>query len=232
MRKFIYVSLFSLMACAMVVMVSCSKEAVTPSSNLKGVANCGEWQLQTPDCAQKGACGVSNSYYYTSGSDQVFVAPRSGCTTPNSSNTRTELRGNTWSLGGNHALYATCKVVTALGSICVGQIHYDGGSTKPLCELYMYPDGSLHLQVEAGPSGGQISGSPFNLGSVGIGNYFSYEIKLSGSSSLQVQINGSWHTYTVNTGGQAQYFKAGCYNQTSGSGSDKVQFSNISTKTF
>ena len=216
---------------------SCTQDEVTPSTSTvaRATINYGAWQLQEPNGATISgsslAGGYSDQFFYkASDGSQVFYAPRTGTTTPNSNFTRTEFRQNSnWSLSGTHTLSATLKIVSTPGTVCVGQIHIGTGSpasTKPTCELYYHTNGDIVLGVENAPSGGQTTHSITN---VPVGTKWSYVIKTSGST-LSVTANGKTVSFGLNSGfkNYTQYFKAGAYNQSTGSGASKVQFYNIS----
>jgi hypothetical protein len=227
-----------LCAIFMLSLTSCMQDEVTPGTQTtvpRAAINYSAWQLQEPNGATISgstlANGYSDQYFYkASDGSQVFYAPRTGTTTPNSNYTRSELRNNTnWSLSGTHTLSATLKVVSTPGTVCVGQIHIGTGSptsTKPTCELYYRTSGEILIGVENSPTGGQTL---HHITSVPMGTKWSYVIKTSGST-LYVTANGTTVSYALNSGfkNYTHYFKAGAYNQSTGSGASKVQFYSIS----
>ena len=101
----------------------------------------------------------------------------------------------------------------------------NSGSTKPLLELYYYSSGKISLGIENSPSGGQTAHS---ITTVALGKQWSYVISLSGNT-IGLKVNGTNHTFTMPSSfnGYPMYFKAGDYDQSSGSSSTvgaKVQF--------
>jgi hypothetical protein len=238
MRKINFLHGACLSACFMITMNSCVQDEFTPgTSNTtpRAAINYSSWQLQEPNGATISSSSLANGYsdqyfYKASDGSQVFYAPRTGTTTPNSNYTRTELRqNNNWSLSGTHTLTATVKVVSSPGTVCVGQIHIGTGSpasTKPTCELYYRTSGEILIGVENAPSGGQTLHS---ITTVPMGTKWSYTIKTSGST-LTVTANGKTVSYGLNSAfkNYTHYFKAGDYNQSTGSGASKVQFYSIS----
>ncbi len=206
------------------------------------------WELQEPTGSPgspttiapsrlEGANGYQDSYFYTNSSDgsMEFWDPENGVTTPNSNYSRSELREMTssgspaaWSLPGTHTLSATVKVTKVPDHVCVGQVHLaqNSGSTKPLAELYYYSSGQIKLGIENSPSGGQTS---HTVTSVPLGQKFSYVIQITGGNTINLSINGTRHSYPIPSSfnGYQQYFKAGDYDQSSGSSSTvgaSVQF--------
>ncbi|HEY4458382.1 MAG TPA: polysaccharide lyase family 7 protein, partial [Pseudonocardiaceae bacterium] len=184
----------------------------------------------------QGSGGYQDSYFYTNKSDgsMEFWDPENGVTTPNSNYSRSELRemnssgsAAAWSLSGTHTLSATVKVTQVPDHVCVGQVHStDSRTTKPLAELYFHSSGEIQLGIENSPSGGQ---TPHTVGNVPLGQQFSYVIQITGGNTISVTINGSKHSFPIPSSwnGYKQYFKAGDYDQTSGSSSSvgaKVQF--------
>jgi len=219
-------------------LTGCMQDEVNPSTTPttpRATINYSAWQLQEPNGAtisgSRLASGYSDQYFYkASDGSQVFYAPRTGTTTPNSNYTRTEFRQNSnWSLSGTHTLSASVKVVSTPGTVCVGQIHIGTGSpasTKPTCELYYRPSGEILIGVENAPTGGQTLHS---ITSVPMNTKWNYTIKTVGSK-LSVTVNSKTVSYTLNSGfkNYTHYFKAGAYNQSTGSGASKVQFYTIS----
>ncbi|PQE18691.1 alginate lyase protein [Rutstroemia sp. NJR-2017a BBW] len=181
-------------------------------------------------------------YFYTSSTDGSLVmkvpgSPSStGCvTTTNSLHCRTELREaspSSWDpSAATNRLSATLTVVTADDSshgTVIGQIHIDDSvSTKPVCELFYNSKGVLSMGVEQTRSGGNEIVT--EVGSVPVGQQFSYEIAYEGGE-LSVAINGGaakkLSTYSLNN--PKSYFKAGNYNQ--GNSKSEVHFYAIDVK--
>jgi hypothetical protein len=210
------------------------------------------WELQLPTGSAgapttilpaqlEGASGFQDSYFYTSSSDgaMTFWDPENGVTTPNSNYSRSELREMTssgdaanWFAPGTHTLSASLKVTQVPDHVCVGQIHLgSGGSTKPLLELFYYANGDLKMGIEQTPAGGNEV--LYTVGNVPVGTQFSYVIGLSGSTISLVLNNGAKKTWTASStfNGYGMYFKAGDYDQSTGSSSSvgaKVAFYSLS----
>ncbi|NUP48719.1 MAG: polysaccharide lyase family 7 protein [Catenulispora sp.] len=196
------------------------------------------WELQLPTGSAgspttippsqlEGANGFQDSYFYTASGDgaMTFWDPENGVTTPNSNYSRSELREMTssgaaanWFAPGNHTLSATLKVTKVPNHVCVGQIHLgSGGSTKPLLELFYYANGDIKMAIEQTPAGGNEV--LYTVGNVPLGSKWSYTIGLSGSTISLVLNGGTPKTWTASStfDGYGMYFKAGDYDQTSGS---------------
>jgi hypothetical protein len=198
------------------------------------------WELQLPigspgapttilPAQLKGPSGFQDSYFYTDSTDgaMTFWDPENGVTTPNSNFSRSEFREMTasgaaanWFAPGNHRLSATLRVTQVPNHVCVGQIHLgSGGSTKPLLELFYYSNGSIQIGIEQTPAGGNEILYP--VGTVPLGTKWSYTIGLSGST-ISLSINGgaaqTWQASST-FNGYGMYFKAGDYDQTSGTSS-------------
>jgi hypothetical protein len=217
---------------------------VAPGGNF----NLSVWELQLPTGSAgdpttispsqlEGASGFQDSYFYTNTSDggMSFWDPENGVTTANSSYARSELRemsngsaANWFPSGTTNTLSATVKVTQVPSHVCVGQIHLgSGGSTKPLLELFYYSSGEIEIGIEQTPAGGNEV--LHDVGKVSLGTKWSYKIGLSGST-ISLSINGSsagsW-TMSSTFNGYGMYFKAGDYDQSSGSSSTvgaKVEF--------
>jgi len=199
------------------------------------------WELQEPTGSPgapttilpsqlEGPNGYQDSYFYTDSGDgaMTFWDPENGVTTPNSNYSRSELRemtssgaaANWFASGTTNTLSATLKVTRVPDHVCVGQIHLgSGGSTKPLLELFYYADGTLKMGIEQTPAGGNEV--LYTVGSVPLGTQFSYVIGLSGST-ISLKLNGgAARTWTASStfNGYGMYFKAGDYDQSSGSSS-------------
>ncbi|HEU5268701.1 MAG TPA: polysaccharide lyase family 7 protein, partial [Jatrophihabitans sp.] len=197
------------------------------------------WELQEPTGSPgspttippsqlEGANGYQDSYFYTDSSDgaMTFWDPENGVTTPNSNYSRSELRemtssgaaANWFAAGTTNTLSATLRVTQVPNHVCVGQIHLgSGGSTKPLLELFYYSNGDLKMGIEQTPAGGNEV--LYDVGSVPLGTQFSYVIGLSGSTISLALDGGAAQTWTASStfDGYGMYFKAGDYDQSSGS---------------
>ncbi|MGH6655001.1 MAG: polysaccharide lyase family 7 protein, partial [Actinocrinis sp.] len=170
-----------------------------------------------------------DSYFYTDSGDgaMTFWDPENGVTTPNSHYSRSELRemaasgaAANWFAPGTHKLGATLKATQVPDHVCVGQIHLgSGGSTKPLLELFYYADGNIEIGIEQTPAGGNEV--LHYVGNVPLGTTWSYVIGLSGSTISLVLNGGAAQTWTASStfDGYGMYFKAGDYDQSSGSSS-------------
>ncbi len=200
------------------------------------------WELQEPvgavgsptiikPAALVGPNGYRDAYFSTDPTDgaMTFWDPENGVTTPNSNYPRSELRelnadGSeaNWAPLGTNTLSATLAVTQVPDHVCVGQIHCGtplqagvAATTKPLLELYYYANGDIKLGIEKDPSGGQTS---YPIANVPLGTRFSYVIQLLGDGTLVLTLDGIAHTFTMPTafGGYGEYFKAGNYDQSSG----------------
>jgi hypothetical protein len=197
------------------------------------------WELQEPTGSPgspttispsqlEGPNGYQDSYFYTDSADgaMTFWDPENGVTTPNSNYSRSELRemnssgaaANWFAAGTTNTLSATLKVTQVPNHVCVGQIHLgSGGSTKPLLELFYYTNGDIKMAIEQTPAGGNEVLYP--VGNVPLGTQWSYVIGLSGSTISLTLNGGAAQTWTASStfNGYGMYFKAGDYDQTSGS---------------
>jgi Alginate lyase/Ricin-type beta-trefoil lectin domain len=198
------------------------------------------WELQLPTGSAgapttilpaqlEGDNGFQDSYFYT-GTDgaMTFWDPENGVTTPDSSYSRSELRemtssgaaANWFAAGTDNTLSATVKATTVPDHVCVGQIHLgSGGSTKPLLELFYYSNGDIEIGIEQTPAGGNEV--LYKVGSVPLGTQWSYSINLT-NSTISLSINGGGaQTWTASStfDGYGMYFKAGDYDQSTGSSS-------------
>ncbi|MFB7781020.1 polysaccharide lyase family 7 protein [Streptomyces bauhiniae] len=188
------------------------------------------WQLQEPVGSSGSpktvaAAELSRGYedpYFSADSDGAltFWSPEKGVTTTNSKYPRSELREKAeWSLGGNHRMSATLRVVSVTSKVVVGQIHLGSGgsSTKPLLELYYEANGDIVLGIENSPSGGQTQ---HTVGHVPVNQQWSYTIGVSGGDTIDLTVDGHTTHYPIANSFKSykQYFKAGAYNQ-SASGS-------------
>jgi hypothetical protein len=186
-----------------------------------------------------GANGYHDSYFFTDPTDgsMTFWDPENGVATSNSDYPRSELREMTlagseanWPSSGTNTLSATLKVTQVPNHVAVGQIHLGTGtpaSTKPLLELFYYDSGSIVLSIEQTPAGDDSMPNP--VGNVPLGKVWSYVIGLSGNTISLVINGGSTQTFTMSStfDQENMYFKAGDYDQSSGSSATvgaQVQF--------
>ena len=218
---------------------------VAPGGNF----NRSVWELQEPvgtpghpntisPSRLEGASGFSDQFFFTNKTDgsMSFWDPENGVTTPNSNFSRSELRemnsngtAAAWLPPGTHTLTATVKATLIPDHVAVGQIHLgdNSGSTKPLLELFYYKNGNVVLAIEQTPAGGNEV--LHTIGNVPVGTKFNYVISLTNNNQIGLNLNGTNHTFTMPSSfnGFTMYFKAGDYDQTSGSSSTigaKVQF--------
>jgi hypothetical protein len=217
--------------------------ALNPKVAPGGNFNLSPWELQLPvgspgspttisPSKLEGANGFQDSYFFTNTTDgsMSFWDPENGVTTPNSSYARSELAEvATWTNSGTNTLSATLKVTQVPSHVCVGQIHLaaSSGSTKPLLELFYYSNGNIEMAIEQTTAGGNEV--QHLVGNVGLGKQWSYVIGLSGSTISFVLNGGKTQTFTMPSGFNKlpEYFKAGDYDQSSGSSSTvgaRVQF--------
>lgn len=179
-----------------------------------------------------------HKYFFTESGDgamvmKVYGAPPNCVTTTNSTHCRTELRENaSWSpTAATNRMKATL-VVTQIdnGSVVIGQIHIDDSiSTKPAMEMYYESNGDIKVGVEQNRDGSGGQGTLTTVGHVAVGTQFAYEIEWY-SGGLKVAIapdlnSFSGHFTTLsqkNLNNPSSYFKAGCYNQ--GTGTADVHF--------
>jgi hypothetical protein len=209
-----------------------------------------QWELQEPvgtagspttilPAMLKGPSGFHDTYFFTDPTDgaMTFWDPESGVTTPNSKYPRSELRemdamGNTadWPITGTNTLSATVKVTELPSKVCVGQIHLGTGtpsSTKPLLELFYFATGEISLYIEQDPAGGNEVAH--TAGNVPLGTKWSYVIGLSNDKITLVINGGATQNFTMSPtfNQENMYFKAGDYDQSTGSSTTvgaKVQF--------
>jgi alginate lyase len=174
--------------------------------------------------------GYSSKYFYTDSTDgsMTFYDPEDGVTTAHSDYPRSELceldadgKVANWSpKSGNHEMSATVRATKIPSHVVVGQIHLGTGtpsSTKPLLELYYASDGQISLGIEDSPAGGQ---SRYDIAKIPVGTKWGYVIGLSGSK-ITLKVNLLTRTFTMPSSfdKEGMYFKAGNYDQSSGSGS-------------
>ena len=182
----------------------------------------------------KGANGFQDKYFYTSSSDgsMTFWDPENGVTL-GSSYPRTELRemdssGNPaeWNPAtGTHTLSATLSSDKVPDHVCVGQIHDDNSQpgSKPLLELYYYSNGDIKMGLEQTPAGGNEPQTPVTT--VAPGKKWSYVISLTGGNTINLTVTSGSTTKTMHWAipssfyGYLMYFKAGDYDQSTGSSS-------------
>lgn len=218
---------------------------VAPGGNF----NLSVWELQEPvgspghpttisPSRLSGSGGFQDQFFFTNKTDgsMSFWDPENGVTTPNSNFSRSELRemnsngsAAAWLPPGTHTLTATVKATLIPDHVAVGQIHLgdNSGSTKPLLELFYYKNGNVVMAIEQTPAGGNEV--LHTVGNVPVGTKFNYVISLTNNNTIGLNLNGTNHTFTMPSSfnGFTMYFKAGDYDQTSGSSSTigaKVQF--------
>jgi hypothetical protein len=244
---------FGALALALLAGTANAAPALNPGVAPGGNFNLSVWELQEPTGSAgspttitssrlEGSSGYQDSYFYTNKSDgsMEFWDPENGVTTPNSNYSRSELRemnsngsAAAWALPGTHTLSATLKVTKVPDHVCVGQVHAtDPRTTKPLAELYYHSNGQIAIGIENGPTGGQTA---HNLTTVSLGTQWSYVIQITGGNTISVTINGTKHSFSIPSSwkGYDQYFKAGDYDQSSGSSSTvgaTVQFYALTVK--
>jgi hypothetical protein len=200
------------------------------------------WELQLPTGTDgatdtippselEGPDGYQSQYFYTDSDDgsMVFWDPENGATL-GSKYPRTELRemdssGNPaeWAIPGTHVLSATLSASQIPSDVCVGQIHDDNSQpgSKPLLELYYHANGDITMGIEQTPAGGDEV--EYYETNVPLGNQWSYVISLTGGDTINLSINDGTTTTTdqwpIPSGfdGYLEYFKAGDYDQSSGS---------------
>jgi hypothetical protein len=219
--------------------------AVAPGGNF----DLSRWELQLPtgspgspttipSSGLVGSNGFQDSYFSTDKTDgsMSFWDPENGVTTPNSHYARSELRemnpngsAAAWSVAGTHTLSATVKSTQIPNHVCVGQIHLgqNSGSTKPLLELFYYANGDVKMAIEQTPAGGNEI--LYKVGNVPVGTQFTYVIALTGGNTIRLTLNGKQTTWPLASAFKSytMYFKAGDYDQSTGSSSTvgaKVQF--------
>ena len=218
---------------------------VAPGGNF----NLSVWELQEPvgspgspttisPSQLQGANGFQDKFFFTNKTDgsMSFFDPEKGVTTPNSKFPRSELRemnsnGSVanWSIPGTHTLTATVKATAIPDHVAVGQIHLGSNtsSTKPLLELFYFKNGNIDMAIEQTPAGGNEVHHV--VATVPNGTAFNYVISLTNSNTIGININGTQHNFALPSSfkGFTMYFKAGDYDQTSGSSTTlgaKVQF--------
>jgi len=206
------------------------------------------WELQLPigspgspttisPTQLAGSKGFQDKYFFTNTTDgsMSFWDPENGVKTPNSNFARSELREMNadgtpaaWLAPGTHTLSATLKSTLIPDHVAVGQIHLgeNSGSTKPLLELFYFKNGNVDMAIEQTPAGGNEVHHV--VGNVPLGTKFSYVIGLN-ATTISLNLNGTTHTWPLPSSfhGFTMYFKAGDYDQSSGSSSTvgaKVQF--------
>lgn len=181
------------------------------------------------------------SYFFTESGDGAMVmketgAPPNCVTTQNSQHCRTELRENgSWSPAASTNRMLAALKVTEIdnGSVVIGQIHIlDSISTKPAMEMYYDSNGDIKVGVESDTSESATQGTPQLVGHVAVGTAFAYEIEwYQGQLKVAIgtdlnSLSGHFTTLsTRNLGTPQSYFKAGCYNQ--GTGTADVHFTSL-----
>ena len=176
----------------------------------------------------EGASGYQDSYFYTNKSDgsMEFWDPENGVTTPNSNYARSELREMNSS--GSAACLVAARHAHAQRD---GQGHQGARSRlrrpdpcrrpphdQAAGRAVFHSNGEIQIGIENGPSGGQTAHTSAR---VPLGQQFSYVIQVTGGNTISVTINGSKHSFPIPSSwkGYQQYFKAGDYDQSSGSSS-------------
>ncbi len=224
--------------------------ALDPNAAPGGNFDLSLWELQEPvgspgapttilPAQLMGAEGFHDAYFFTDPTDgaMTFWDPENGVTTANSSYPRSELREMTatgaaanWMSTGTNTLTAMVKATLIPDHVAVGQIHLGTGtpsSTKPLLELFYYSSGKITLGIEQTPAGGNEVEN--DVGSIALGTKWTYVIGLSGNT-ISLTINGgAAQTFPMSStfDQEGMYFKAGDYDQSSGSSETvgaKVQF--------
>jgi len=201
---------------------------VPPSSNF----NLSIWfSLQLPIGSNGGPTEIFTSqltsgytaspYFYTDPGDgsMVMMDPHQGWATNGSLHPRTELHENgNWSASGTNLLNATLNVTQVPSNTCIAQIFQGTGPLKPLCELQFNANGNVTLFVENVNTGGQ-GGPTYQVAFVGVGNKFSYQLGLHGST-ITATVNGTTITAPVPSSfnGEQFFFKAGDYDQSAVNG--------------
>lgn len=236
---------------AVVVFSSLPSYALDPSKAPGQNFDLSPWTLQLPfaDSGSSSPKQVTGSalttyqdsgrhYFYTDSGDGSMVmrevgAPPNCVTTTNSQHCRTELREkSSWSpTAATNRMKATLRVSQIdNGSVVIGQIHIDDSiSSKPAMEMYYHSNGDITVGVEQNRDGSGGQGTPTTVGHVAVGTKFAYEIEWY-SGGLKVAIGTdldhlSGHFTTLsqkNLNNPSSYFKAGCYNQ--GTGTAVVKF--------
>jgi hypothetical protein len=229
---------------AVVVMSTSPSYALNPSLAPGQNFNLSNFELQLPFAASGSSSPETitqpqlqtyqdpgHKYFFTESGDGAMVmkeygAPPNCVTTANSEHCRTELHElGSWSPTASTNRMNATLTVTEIdnGSVVVGQIHIlDSISTKPAMELYYESNGDLKVGVESDTSEGASQGTPTTVGHVPVGTQFTYEIDYE-NGQLSVSINGSKTNLSQkNLNNPSSYFKAGCYNQ--GTGTADVHF--------
>lgn len=214
--------------------------AVGPNVAPGGNFDLSLWELQLPigsanspttipPAQLEGPNGFQDKYFYTDTTDgsMTFWDPEKGVTTPGSKYPRSELREMTssgapanWSIPGTHKLSATLKVTKVPDHVAVGQIHLgnSSGSSKPLLELFYHANGDIDMAIEQTPAGGNEV--QHLAGNVPLGTKWSYVIGLTGGNTISLVLNGGkTQTWPLPSAfnGYKMYFKAGDYDQSTGS---------------
>jgi hypothetical protein len=179
----------------------------------------------------EGPNGFQDAYFYTDKNDgsMTFWDPENGVASSSSNYPRSELREMTaqgtaayWAIAGTHTLSATLTVSEVPDHVCVGQIHAGTGTpptTKPLLELFYYANGNIVMAIEGSPTGPEAQ---HQAGSAPLGTQWSYVIGLSGGNVISLILDGgpaqTW-TMPASFSQETMYFKAGDYDQSTGTSS-------------
>ncbi|HEY4024305.1 MAG TPA: polysaccharide lyase family 7 protein [Pseudonocardiaceae bacterium] len=203
------------------------------------------WELQLPTGSTnntttippsqlEGPTGYTSKYFYTDQTDgsMTFWDPENGVTL-GSRFPRTELREINSSGGlaewnpatGTHTLSATVASSKIPNHVCVGQIHDDNSQpgSKPLAELYYYSNGQIKLGVETSPAGGNEPQT--TVTTVSLGKQWSYVLSITGGNTINLTVTSGSSSKTMHWPipssfhGILMYFKAGDYDQSTGSSS-------------
>lgn len=233
---------------------SLEARALNPQCAPGGNFDLSVWELQLPvgsagspttisTSALEGCSGYSNrGYFFTESGDGAMVMKvpgspsSSGCvTTPNTKFCRTELREenpSSWDpKAATNRLSATVSVPKPDNSnhgTVIGQIHMDSSvSSYPVAKLYYNSNGDITIGVHKSRSGGTEYYT--SLGSILVGQKFSYEIRYE-NGSLSVSINGgaAKDVSLGNLDPPLSYFKAGNYNQ--GDSPSEVHFFEVAVQ--
>jgi len=164
---------------------------------------------------------TDSPYFYTDPIDgsMVMMDPHQGWATNGSLHPRTELHENAnWSTSGTNVLNATLAVTQVPSNTTVAQIFQGSGPLKPLCELQFNADGNVNLFIENSNQGG--GGPSYQINWVGIGNLFTYQLSLEGTT-ISCTVNGVTKTFGLPSSfdGEQFFFKAGNYDQSAVNGS-------------
>ena len=190
-----------------------------------------DWSLTVPEqdpvrvvSAQAITSGYQDRYFYRTDNGVVFWAPVTGTSTRGSSYPRSELREtnskgqqrNWYIRDGQHELRAALAVkqLPSSGRIVIGQVHTKDGPAPLLKILYQQVNGTGYVYAELREKpGSKQSPRVLTYKGMPLGSSFTYEIDLSKSGGLRIDINGMVYTGKVNSAWakRRMYFKAGVY---------------------